>query len=188
MAVPLSYPEFRGKGIAIQAMILLAGILIMLYGGNSLTPAINAARDAGPESHERFQKLHKRSVRLNALVLLLGVGLLIAFANRPAPQTSGIEELSPGERGRFDVQLNDAIEQTEIKYGYRSGRTGQAGPAARSEPSLDPEMLKEIDSYYEQKKRRDLSRGRGAPAIDQKAPTPSPSGARDSAPVPESGN
>ncbi len=169
-------------------MIILAGTLIMLYGGNSLTPAINAARDAGAESHARFQKLHRRSVRLNALVLLLGVGLLIAFTNRPAPQTSGIEEQNPAERGRFDAKLNEAIEETEIKYGYRSGRAGQAGSTVRSEPGLDPEMLKELDSYYEQKKRRDLTRGRRARSIDQQLPSAPPAGAPGPAPGPESGN
>ena len=62
----------------------------MLYAGNSLTPAINAARDAGPAEHPRFDRLHRRSVRLNGLVLVLGMGLLVAFATRPAPRTSGI--------------------------------------------------------------------------------------------------
>ena len=94
VAVPLCYPEYRGGAVAIQSMAILAGTLIMLYGGNSITPAINAARDAGAEGQERFKKLHRRSVCLNALVLVIGVGLLIAFANRPAPRTSGIKEWS----------------------------------------------------------------------------------------------
>ena len=94
VAVPLCYPEYRGGTVAIQSMVILAGTLIMLYGGNSLTPAINAARDAGAEGQERFKKLHRRAVCLNALVLVIGVGLLIAFANRPAPRTSGIKEWS----------------------------------------------------------------------------------------------
>ena len=103
VAVPLCYPEYRGGSIAIQSMAILAGTLLMLYGGNSLTPAINAARDAGAEGRERFKKLHRRSVRLNGFVLVIGVGLLIGFANRPAPRSSGIQEWSPGEENPVSV-------------------------------------------------------------------------------------
>ncbi len=188
VAVPLCYPEYRGGTVAIQSMVILAGTLIMLHGGNSLTPAINAARDAGAEGQERFKQLHRRSVRLNSLVLVMGVGLLIGFANRPAPRTSGIEELSPSERGRFGAQLNEVIEQVETKYGYRTGRQGQAGSTARWEPAVDPETIKEIESYYEQKKRRDLSRNRGASSLDRGLPERArPSDGRV-VPAPESGN
>ena len=188
VAVPLCYPEYRGGTIAIQSMVILAGTLIMLYGGNSLTPAINAARDAGAEGHERFKRLHRRSVQLNALVLVIGVGLLIGFANRPAPRTTGINELSPSDRGRFDAQLNEVIEQVEIKYGYRTGRQGQVGSTVESEPAVDPEMIKEIESYFEQKKNRDLSRNRGANSLDRKLPEPLRPSAGSPAPGPESGN
>lgn len=188
VAVPLCYPEYRGGAVAIQSMMILAGTLIMLYGGNSLTPAINAARDAGAEGHERFKRLHRRSVQLNALVLVIGVGLLIGFANRPAPRTTGINELSPSDRGRFDAQLNEVIEQVEIKYGYRTGRQGQVGSTVESEPAVDPEMIKEIESYYEQKKNRDLSRNRGANSLDRKLPEPLRPSAGSPAPGPESGN
>ena len=74
--------------------------LVMLYGGNSLVPQINRARDAGPSAHDRFVRLHRRSVVLNLAVMVAGVGLLIAFACRPAPRTEGIIELSPVERAR----------------------------------------------------------------------------------------
>ena len=157
VAVPLCYPEYRGKAIAIQAMMILAGTLIMLYGGNSLTPAINAAREAGAVSQGRFEKLHRRSLRLNTLALLIGLGLLISFANRPAPSTAGIEELSPSDRGRFDTRLNQVIEEVEAKYGYRTGRAS-AGPPGKSDAAIDPEMVQEIESYYQQKKRRDMAR------------------------------
>ncbi len=188
VAVPLCYPEYRGGTVAIQSMVILTGTLIMLYGGNSLMPALNAARDAGALGRERFQKLHRRSVRLNALVLLFGVGLLIGFANRPAPRTSGIKELSPTDRGRFDAQLSEVIEQVEMKYGYRTSRHGQAGSKVVSEPAVDPEMIKEIESYYEQKKPRDLSGNRGANSIDRRLPERSRSSDRSAAPAPESGN
>jgi len=127
-------------------------------------------------------------VRLNAVVLVIGVGLLIGFANRPAPRTSGIEELSPSERGHFDAQLNEVIEEVEAKYGYRTGRQGQAGSTVRSEPAVDPEMIKEIESYYEQKKLRDLSRNRGASSPASRLPERSRPGDGSVVPAPESGN
>ncbi len=92
---PLAFPELRGTFIGVQALAIITSLLIMLYCGNSLTPAINAARDAGPDQAERFDRLHKRSVNLNSVVLLIGLGLLIAFAARPAPKTSGIVEKFP---------------------------------------------------------------------------------------------
>ena len=188
VAVPLCYPEYRGKGIAIQAMMILAGTLIMLYGGNSLTPAINTARDSGAVNHDRFERLHRRSVRLNTLALVIGLGLLISFANRPAPRTTGIEELSPTDRGRFDNQLNQVIEEVEAKYGYRTGRGVDAGSTVKSDPSIDPETVKELESYYEQKKRRDLRAQRGPGLPDEVRSNPSKPRTGNRATTPESGN
>ncbi len=91
----LAFPELRGWRIGLQALAILVSLLIMLYCGNSLTPSINAARDAGPDSSKRFDQLHQRSVRLNSLVLLIGLALLVAFASRKAPTTAGIVEKSP---------------------------------------------------------------------------------------------
>jgi hypothetical protein len=90
----LAIPEFRGPMIGAQALAIVGSLLILLYCGNSLTPAINAARDAGPESSERFDRLHKRSVTLNSVVLLVGLALLVAFASRKAPISGGIVERS----------------------------------------------------------------------------------------------
>jgi hypothetical protein len=104
VAGPLCFPEFRGIRIGIQAAVLLGCILSMLYGGNSLVPEINRARDAGPESHDRFVRLHRRSVLLNASVMIAGIGLLVAFACRPAPRTEGIVELSPRDRIRLEEE------------------------------------------------------------------------------------
>lgn len=87
----LSFEELRGPAIGVQATLVLAGTLIMLYSGNVLTPAINAARDAGPAAHERFERLHHRGVILNSFVLLIGLGLLIAFANRPTPRITELD-------------------------------------------------------------------------------------------------
>lgn len=95
MAAPLLFPELRGPAVGVQAGVILAGVLLMLYAGNTLTPAINRARDAGPPEAGRFQSLHLRSVQLNGLVLLLGLGLLVAFAARPSPRRSGVVERVP---------------------------------------------------------------------------------------------
>lgn len=92
----LSYPEYRGRATAIQSLLLLAGTLAMLYGGNTLTPALDAARDTGPSGAARLERLRRRCVRLNGLVLAIGLVLLVAFAARPAPTTSGIVEPAPG--------------------------------------------------------------------------------------------
>ncbi len=100
VAGPLCFPEYRGVLVGIQSLILLAIVLTMLYGGNSLVPQINRARDAGAEAHDRFNRLHRRSVLLNAAAMVGGMGLLVAFACRPAPRTDGIIELDPIERAR----------------------------------------------------------------------------------------
>jgi hypothetical protein len=109
VAGPLCFPEYRGIRVGIQAAILLGCILIMLYGGNSLVPQINRARDAGPSSHDRFERLHERSVHLNFAAMVAGIGLLIAFACRPAPRTSGIIEIPPIERARLEEEYRERI-------------------------------------------------------------------------------
>ena len=132
LGVPLSFPEFRGPIVAVQALTILAGVLIMLYAGNSLTPAINEARDAGPAGQARFDRLHRRSVRLNALVLVLGLGLLIAFANRPTPKTTGIIEPSPRERAQ------SAYEHLRQQREERSAKTNQPNVAPTEQPGQKP--------------------------------------------------
>lgn len=130
IAVPLSFPELRGPAVAVQALTILAGTLIMLYAGNSLTPAINAARDAGPAGQARFDRLHRRSVRLNAVALVLGVGLLVAFANRPLPKTPGILEPTPVERARAEYQR---LREREEAGRSRPAR-GEPAPSSSSSP------------------------------------------------------
>ena len=92
----LGFPELRGPMIGVQSGLLGLGLAVQFYCGNTLTPAINAARDGGPATAPRFDRLHRRSVVLNGVVLLLGVALLIAFASRKGLRTDGIEERSPG--------------------------------------------------------------------------------------------
>jgi hypothetical protein len=96
----LSFPEFRGPWLGIQAALLLGCLLAQLYCGQALTPAINAA----PEGEPRWKKLHARSVVINGLVLLVALGLSIGFALRPKPRTAGIDEYTPEERARYDVE------------------------------------------------------------------------------------
>ncbi len=83
----LSVPGRRGPMVGVQAGLIVLGLLIMLYCGNSLTPAINAARDEGPASAGRFDRLHRRSVNLNAVCLLIGIALLVGFAVGREPRT-----------------------------------------------------------------------------------------------------
>jgi hypothetical protein len=117
----------------------------MLYAGNALVPQINRARDDGPAGHERFVRLHRRSVALNALVLVVGLGLLVAFASRPGPRTSGIRELTPAERARYDAAVSRVIEDVEARQGLRRPRPGKPSP---TEPVLDEATVQEIESYY----------------------------------------
>ncbi len=172
VAVPLCFPEYRGPMIGVQALAIIGCILIMLYAGNTLTPAINTARDAGPAGHDQFERLHRRSVRLNALVLVVGFGLLIGFATRPAPRTSGIIEKSPTERIRYDEAISNVIQDVEAKYGMRPPRSEGSSEPAESTPRIDAETVKEIDSIYAQKRLRDEARAkRRSAAATPKTPT-----------------
>jgi putative copper export protein len=120
---PLSVPELRGPRVAVQAALIIVSCLVMLYCGNSLTPSINAARDAGSEGSRTFERLHRLSVCLNALVLVVGLGLLVAFATRPPPRTQGIVEPT-------------ALEQAQNRA-EKWRKDGQSG-ASRPRPGLFP--------------------------------------------------
>lgn len=168
VAVPLSYPEYRGPIIAAQALVILSCILMMLYAANSLTPAIIAAVDSGPAGRERSRRLHHRSLLLNSIVLAAGVGLLIAHATRPVPRTSGLRQLSPAETARFDAELGALIERMEIKYGFRPGSTQPDEINPPPGRVIDPEMVKELEGYYERKRQRELTR-RGRETAEPKA-------------------
>jgi hypothetical protein len=129
----LSVPELRGPRVGVQMALLLAGTLIMLYCGNSLTPAIDAARDLGPSGQPQFDRLHRRSVWLNGLVLAFGVILLAAFATRPSPTTPGIVELPPVERAlRDEEQYESVLEKAHAPApGSPSESPAPGGPAGR---------------------------------------------------------
>lgn len=122
----LSFEDLRGPAVGVQAAILVAAALVQLYSGQSLTPRINAARDAGEPEAAKFRALHKRSVALNGLTLALALTILVWFGVRPAPGTSGIRELKPEDRLRYAIEL-------ERELLRQRGKTlpGEAPPADR---------------------------------------------------------
>ena len=110
-ARPLVYPELRAwKNLIYQGLILF-NILLAFYCGNSLTPAINKARDAGEAEEKRFKSLHKRSVWLNGLSLLVGLVCLVQFEGRVAPKTLGIVEMPVEERVERDRQFRQTLDE-----------------------------------------------------------------------------
>ena len=149
MAGPLCFPEFRGPRVGVQALLILGCILVMLYGGNSLVPAINQAHDAGPAGHDRFVRLHRRSVRLNGLVLVVGLGSLVAFASRAVPRTQGIEEMTPTQRAHYGAAVSRVIEDVEARHGIRPARIRQPGESSEPDLVLDAATVREIESYYD---------------------------------------
>jgi uncharacterized membrane protein len=128
---PLSVPELRGYKLAVQAGLLLAGTLLMLYCGNGLTPKLIAARDAGPAGQERFEQLLRRGVWLNGIVLALGLLLLVGFATRAAPQTPGIVEPTPVERARLEnEQFQKVIDKAHAPDSRPQGEEPEPGRRA----------------------------------------------------------
>ena len=127
VAGPLCFPEYRGPAVGVQSAILLAIILVMLYAGNSLLPQINRARDEGPVASDRFERLHRRSVVLNAAAMIGGIGLLVAFACRPAQHTRGIIELSPQERARLEAESPQSGSNTAGGGERRPSAAGRVG-------------------------------------------------------------
>jgi hypothetical protein len=159
VAGPLCYHEYRGAMVGVQALAIIIAILLMLYGGNSLTPAICAAGHEGGSSRGRFEHLQRRAVGLNLFVLLIGLSLLVAYTVRPAPKTSGIMELAPRERARYDAAVNRVLEDAEVKYGMRPPRPKGSVENAAADPLIDAETVSEIESYYAKKQLRDQARG-----------------------------
>ncbi len=182
VAGPLCYHEYRGTMVGVQALAIISGILIMLYGGNSLTPAIDQASGGGQGGRERLERLHRRAVGLNVFVTVVGLSLLVAFATRPAPRTSGIIEVAPGEQARYDAAMNRLIQDVEAKYGMRPPRVPEPGETELAEPLVDRATAQEIESYYAHKRQRDEDRASRRRAAAPQArprtpmqPTPPPS-------------
>ena len=160
VAVPLCYPEYRGPMVGVQALAIIGCILIMLYAGNSLTPAINRARDAGPSGHRGSSGSIADRSGSTPWFWWSGLALLIGFATRPAPRTSGIIEKTPIERLRYDEAVNRVIQDVEAKYGLRPPRESDSAKPDDLGPVIDEETVKEIDSIYAQKRLRDEARAK----------------------------
>ncbi len=123
-ARPLIYPELRAWSNLLTQGLLLAVILIALYCGNSLTPAINRARDAGEPEKPKFDRLHKRSVRLNVVMLFVGLFCIYAFEARSAPQTDGIVELSIEDRVEYERRLRETLNELLEAKAKKAARRG----------------------------------------------------------------
>jgi hypothetical protein len=152
---PLANPELRGPGIGLRAMLILASLLIFLYCGNSLTPAINAARDAGDAQKDRFDRLHKRSVYLNSIALLIGIGLLVTFSIRQTTKTAGIAELTPQERTQYDLEIQKVMDDT---YRKEIGQAPLTDPAELRK--LTPEARAQIEQLFKEKLDKDAEKFR----------------------------
>jgi len=165
VAVPLCYPEYRGAKVGVQAIAIISCIMITLYVGNSRRSSMNEACAVGAPRYQWLTPFYRRAFALNLVVSITGVGLLVAFATRAAPQTSGLIELSPEERARYDAAISRVIEQVETKYGFRQPSPRKPGEPIEAEPAIDLEAVKEIESFYAEKRRKDDARaGRGTNA------------------------
>ncbi len=109
----LAAPELRTPMVGVRAGVIFATILVLFYCSQTLTAAINQARDEGPEGKVRFDALHKRSVRLNSLVLLVGMILLGEWLWRDAPRAQGIVE--PDPQTRFDADVKRYTKNLELE-------------------------------------------------------------------------
>jgi uncharacterized membrane protein len=163
VAGPLCYHEFRGAMVGVQALAIIFAILLMLYGGNTLTPAICATASENASDAGRLARLQRRAAGLSLVVTLIGISLLTAHAARPAPRTSGIVELTPPERARYDAAVNRVIEDVEVKYGMRPPRAKGSVENLAGEPMVDADTVREIESYYAKKRARDQARAGKAP-------------------------
>ncbi|QEH37292.1 hypothetical protein OJF2_58820 [Aquisphaera giovannonii] len=151
VAVPLSFPEYRGPWVAVRSLAILGGLFAMLYVAN--LPAVTAVR--------------RRVVVLDVLVVILISGLLAAHMSRPAPRTAGLAELPAAERAGYDEELAGIIRDMETRYGYRAEGDGDDGPRTQPGGRVGEETIREIESYYREKRRRDDARagsGRAGPA------------------------
>jgi hypothetical protein len=128
---PLVVPELRYYNNLIFQGLIIVNIFIAFYCGNSLTPAINRARDAGDAEKPKFDALHKRSVRLNILSLLLGFICLIAFEGRKTPTTAGIVEEPVESRVEKDRQFRETLNELLEAKAKRAKARGEELPGSK---------------------------------------------------------
>ena len=158
VAGPLCYHEYRGAMVGVQAMVIIGVILLNLYGGNSLTPGIRTAGRDSAADFTQLERVRRRTASLSFLILVIGLSLLAVHAARPIPKTLGIRELAPQERARYDAAINRVIEDTEIKYGFRPPRPAGTGLEPATDPLIDRETVREVESFYARKRLRDQAR------------------------------
>ena len=72
--------EAASVGYPLRLVAYTGMLLVNVYARQSLTPRINAARDAGEAGKATFDRLHRLSVRLNGLVLLVGLAAVSVVA------------------------------------------------------------------------------------------------------------
>lgn len=131
----LTHQEYRGASVLLQALPLVAVILSMVHGSQSLSPGLARAIAAGPSGTERLQRLQRQRGFLDGVNLVIGLALLIAFAARPAPKTPGIIEPTPVQR--------TIIEQNALSRNRRNAQTAQPNAApngAHPAPGAAPEL------------------------------------------------
>jgi len=145
---PLAYPGLRGPMVGVQALMILIDLGVMIYCGHSLTPAINAARDAGPEQAGRFDRLHRRSVRLNGVALLIGLALLVGFATRRPARGEGLLEMTPAERAGYDREFSRALDE------ILRGQPGTSAEAGASRFRFDEAARKELEGLVEARRKK----------------------------------
>jgi hypothetical protein len=158
VAGPLCYREYRGAMVAVQAIVIIFGILLMLYGANSLTPAIGKSPEDAAADASRVEHWRRLATGLNLLLVAVALSLLVAHVIRPAPKTAGIIEMTPQERARYDEALNRVIEDIEVKYGLRPPRPLVPGESTAPRPLIDAETVREIESYYAKRRARGQER------------------------------
>ncbi|RLT12039.1 MAG: DUF4149 domain-containing protein [Planctomycetota bacterium] len=130
----LVFPELRAwKNLIIQSVILF-NILLAFYCGNSLTPAINRARDAGEAERLRFARLHKRSVMLNLVSLLAALACVVQFESRTAPATFGIVEMPVADRVEQDRQFRQTLDEVLEQRAQKARDRGQTPKPEAARP------------------------------------------------------
>jgi hypothetical protein len=121
----------------IQGLLIL-NILLAFYCGNSLTPAINRARDAGEPEALQFKSLHRRSVMLNSLSMLIAVVCLISFEGRNSPTTAGIVEEPVETRAERDRQFRQTLDELLEAKAKRAADKAKARGSQTPEPTDNP--------------------------------------------------